>query len=67
MGECPTTGGGDGVGSIVGVCGDTRSVGSGKVSGGGGCTGVEMTGTGLVSSTCDGMSGSAVISDVGIV
>ena len=72
MGECPLTGGGGGVGvgMIVGVGGEIRSVGSGKVSGGGGCTCVGRSGTGLESSLCDGVggspSGSAGLSDMGI-
>ena len=66
VGECPLTRGGGGVGSIVSVGGETRSVGSGKVSGGGGCTGVGRSGTGFESSSCDDMGGSAGLSDMGI-
>ena len=66
MGEYPLTGGGVGVGSIVSVGGETRSVGSGKVSGGGGCTCVGRSGTGLESSSCDDLGGSAGLFDMGI-
>ena len=64
MGEYPLTGGGGG--SLVSVGGETRSVGSGKVSGGGGCTSVGRSGAGFESSTCDDMGGSAGLSGIGI-
>ena len=66
VGGCPLTGGGGGVGIIIGFGGEIRSVGSGKVSGGGGCTGVGRSGTGLESSSCDSMGGSTGLSDMGI-